>query len=114
MNSERFYAMVTEELRSAGPIAGLWAKAFAESEGNESKARALYLRYRAEQLATAESSAILARQAAREAEHVAELQREEAERGERAKVEGFTPIHGVLIGLAILILILFVFRALGA
>jgi hypothetical protein len=114
MDSERFYAMVADELRTAGPITGLWAKAFADSEGNESKAKALYLRYRAEQLATVESSAILARQEAREAEHVAELQREEAERRDRVKVEGFMPIHGVLIGLAILILILFVFRALGA
>lgn len=112
MSDEHFYTMVAEELRMAGPISGLWTKAFAEAEGNEPKAKALYLRYRAEQLAEAESSAILARQAANHARDLAELRREEIERKEQAKAEGFTPMHGVLVGLVLLFVGLFIWRVL--
>lgn len=54
MNDEHFYSKVVEELRLHGPIPGLWAKAYSESNGNKPRAEALYLRYRAEQLAQAE------------------------------------------------------------
>jgi hypothetical protein len=54
MNDERFYADVVEELRLHGPVPGLWAKAYAEANGNKPQAEALYLRYRVEQLVQAE------------------------------------------------------------
>ena len=54
MTDERSYAEVVEELRLHGPISGLWAKAYSEANGNKPQAEALYLRYRAEQLARAE------------------------------------------------------------
>jgi hypothetical protein len=54
MNDERLYGKVVEELRQHGPVPGLWAKAYAEANGNKPQAEALYLRYRAEQLAKAE------------------------------------------------------------
>jgi len=54
MSDERFYAKVVEELRSSDPVPGLWAKAFAESQGDQSVAKALYLRLRASQLEAAE------------------------------------------------------------
>jgi len=59
MNDERFYAEVVLELRLRGPVAGLWAKAYAEANGNESQAKALYLRYRVEQLAKAAHEVVI-------------------------------------------------------
>ena len=53
MNDERFYAEVVNELKLHGPVPGLWAKAYAEANGNKQQAEALYLRYRAEQIAEA-------------------------------------------------------------
>lgn len=111
-SDEHLYAFVTDELRRSGPIPGLWAKAFAEAEGIEHRAQALYLRYRVEQLAYAEAEALRATQAEIQATQIVEQEREEAERQVRAKVEGFTPVHGILIGLVLLFLVLFVLRAL--
>jgi len=51
MNDENLYARVVEELSTQGPVRGLWAKAYAESNGNHEAARALYLRLRVAQLA---------------------------------------------------------------
>lgn len=58
MDDERLYAQVVWELHHQGPIPGLWAKAYAEANGNEAQAKALYLRYRVEQLAQAERTII--------------------------------------------------------
>jgi hypothetical protein len=49
-NDEHLYARVLEELQSSGPIPALWAKAFTETNGNESSAKALYFRLRVSQL----------------------------------------------------------------
>lgn len=54
MADERLYAKVVEELKQSGPIPGLWAKAFAECNGNEVEAKAMYLRLRVAQLAIEE------------------------------------------------------------
>jgi len=51
MSDENLYARVVEELTIQGPVRGLWAKAYAESNGNHEAARALYLRLRVTQLA---------------------------------------------------------------
>ena len=51
MSDENLYARVVEELSTQGPVRGLWAKAYAESNGNHEAARALYLRLRVAQLA---------------------------------------------------------------
>ncbi|MEO6744774.1 MAG: hypothetical protein ABIN08_09865 [Caldimonas sp.] len=51
MSDENLYARVVEELSAQGPVRGLWAKAYAESNGNHEAARALYLRLRVAQLA---------------------------------------------------------------
>lgn len=50
MIEERHYARVAAELNEAPAIAGLWAKCFAESGGDERRAKALYLHRRATQL----------------------------------------------------------------
>lgn len=110
-NDEHLYAFVTDELRRSGPIPGLWAKSFAEAEGVEQRAQALYLRYRVEQLAYAEAEAQRAKKAEILARQLADREREEADRQERARAEGFTPIHGILLGLVLLFLVLFILRA---
>ena len=56
MNDECLYADVVKELRLHGPVPGLWAKAYAEANGNKPQAEALYPRYRVEQLAQAEQA----------------------------------------------------------
>lgn len=50
MNDEYFYEEVVRELSLAGPIRGLWAKCFAECDGDERRAKALYIRLRVKQL----------------------------------------------------------------
>jgi hypothetical protein len=51
--ADRFYDQVAGELQSEPVIPGLWTKAYAEAGGEDAKARALYIRYRAAQLAEA-------------------------------------------------------------
>ena len=47
---EKFYEEVARELQEKPMVPGLWTKAFAEMGGDEAKARALYIRYRVQQL----------------------------------------------------------------
>lgn len=58
MSNEHLYRQAILELTQTGPIAGLWAKAYAECEGNEPKAKAMYLRMRVEQLEITEQEKI--------------------------------------------------------
>lgn len=50
MDDEKIYNAILDELRENGPRQGLWAKCFAEANGNENAAKALYFKYRAQQL----------------------------------------------------------------
>lgn len=50
---EKFYEEVARELQEKPMIPGLWTKAFAETGGDDAKARALYIKYRVAQLAEA-------------------------------------------------------------
>lgn len=54
MSDEQLYARVVAELSRQGPVRALWAKAYAESNGNDQATRALYLRLRVAQLAEEE------------------------------------------------------------
>lgn len=47
---EELWAIAAQEMDSQGRRAGLWAKAFAEAQGNEPTARANYLKWRVLQL----------------------------------------------------------------
>ena len=105
MNDEHLYAKVADELRNHGSIAGLWAKAFAESNGVESEAKALYLRYRVAQLAEAERQVFEAQKSADAEIQRLYVEREEIERKAQAKAEGITPIHLVLLGLMLIMVI---------
>jgi hypothetical protein len=50
------YDEVASELRAKVLIPGMWARAFAEAEGNMDRARALYIKHRAGQLAQERSN----------------------------------------------------------
>jgi len=53
MSDEHLYKKVLDELKASGPDEVLLAKAFAESNGNATEARARYLRLRVTQLQAA-------------------------------------------------------------
>ena len=50
MVEEEFYELAYEEIESGNLKKGLWAKAFSETEGDENKTKALYIKYRFEQI----------------------------------------------------------------
>ena len=50
VENNKFYDQIALELQQKTLIAGLWTKAYAEMDGDEAKARALYIRYRVQQL----------------------------------------------------------------
>lgn len=80
MKLEHLYEQVADELAEQGPKRGLWAMCIAEANGAEPQAKALYLRYRVEQLQEAEQAA--ARERANRPKSPEELSAEE-ERGNR-------------------------------
>ncbi len=49
LDEEAIYAEALSELKSGTPRPGLWAKAFAESEGDEKRSQALYIKLRVQQ-----------------------------------------------------------------
>ena len=50
MNEEEIYELISEEIESSSTKKGLWTKAFSESEGDEQKAKALYIKHRFDQI----------------------------------------------------------------
>ena len=50
MIEEEFYELAYEEIESGNLKKGLWAKAFSKSDGDENKAKALYIKYRFDQI----------------------------------------------------------------
>jgi hypothetical protein len=75
MNDERLYEMVGEELQSKFLRPGLWTKAYADANGDEKRARALYIKYRVRELASEEEQA-RQRNAVESAEQLARERRE--------------------------------------
>ncbi len=72
-SDEAFYAIAFQEVNSGNTVQGLWAKCFAEADGDENKTKARYLTARAGQLG-AENAAIQF-----EAERVARMRSLKAE-----------------------------------
>lgn len=110
LSDERFYNAVAEELDKGVISPGLRAKAFADAKGVEAYAQALYLKYRVTQLVQQENDA--RRDKAEEQmlrksqEWAADLDLQAA----RAKAEGFTSIHFILLGLPCLVLGLIIWK----
>jgi hypothetical protein len=55
MDDEHLYELVSEEMAEGDIKQGMWTKAFANSMGDENKAKAIYIRMRVEQLAREEA-----------------------------------------------------------
>jgi hypothetical protein len=68
MAEQRFFDAVATELERGYLDRGLWTKAFADSEGDDARARAMYIRARAGQLQQDEVAAVTHEQAKRDAE----------------------------------------------
>lgn len=51
MNDDVYYDQVAQELQAKTMVPGVWAKAFAEANGQIDRARALYIKHRVVQLA---------------------------------------------------------------
>jgi uncharacterized membrane protein YdbT with pleckstrin-like domain len=73
---QRFYDIVADEIRSRVVVDGVWVRSFSEAAGDETKARAIYIAYRVDQLKAEESASRL--EAAKCAQ--ARARREQAER----------------------------------
>jgi hypothetical protein len=112
INDEHFYAIVAEELEKGAIIPGLRAKAFAESNGVEPHAQALYLKYRVAQLVQQESDARRTKTEEQALRKRQEWAADVALQAARAKAEGFTLIHFILVGLLCLVFILIIFKLL--
>ncbi len=54
---QKFYDIVAEEIRSRFVVDGLWVRSFSEAGGDETKAKAIYISYRVEQLQAEEAAA---------------------------------------------------------
>ena len=54
MNEEEIYELISEEIESDSTKKGLWTKAYSDSEGDESKTKALYIKYRFDQIKQAQ------------------------------------------------------------
>ena len=50
MDEEKIYSTIAKEIESNKLKKGLWTKAFSESEGDEKKTKALYIKYRFDQI----------------------------------------------------------------
>jgi len=50
MNEEKIYELISEEIENGNTRDGLWTKAYSKSEGDENKTRALYIKYRFDQI----------------------------------------------------------------
>lgn len=59
MNNDALYEEVAKELQAKAMIPGVWARAFADADGVVERARALYIKYRVEQLAQERSQQLV-------------------------------------------------------
>jgi hypothetical protein len=50
MEENELYEIVTKEVMNEEVVAGIWGRAFSDTEGDEQKAKALYINYRVQDL----------------------------------------------------------------
>ena len=102
---EMLYAVAAEELDQGTQRSGLMARAFADAEGDEQKAKAFYLRLRVKQLKAEFQEAIRVRLALQQKEEEVR-QREEQKRAEEIRrIEEHVPLGLALFILAVSALI---------
>lgn len=124
---EQLYAQAAEEVAAGVIRQGLWAKAIAESDGNEAAAKARYIKLRVELMIAeadlAEHAVGVAEHEAKRAEHEAkraEAERESREAREAAQVKkleegsGYDAAYSVFTVLMLLIIVTAVLTLWGA
>lgn len=87
---DKYYEQALEEMVTGQTAKAMWARAIADSEGNDAKAKALYIRYRVEKLkalAAEEQARVEADKRDEQARRKAEQRDEEAQRREEKKTE---------------------------
>lgn len=84
----KFYDQVASELQNKTLIPGLWTRAFAEANGDDAKARALYIRFRVQQLHDEAQTRV----------EPGKFERREAERVVRPKLSGPVKFANFLLG----------------
>jgi len=84
----KLYNQVASELQNKTLIPGLWTKAFAEANGDDAKARALYIKFRVQQLYD-EAQTRIARD---------KFERREAERAAQPRLSRTTRFANFLLG----------------
>ena len=121
---DKFYEEVARELQEKPMSPGLWTKAFAETGGDDAKARALYIKYRVAQLSEASQQQLEEAQLSKQrqekqkraATNAAKEQQiaaiESAKRQARTGTHRF--IYKFLAGFCGLVTISFIFFGLGA
>jgi flagellar basal body-associated protein FliL len=102
-NDGKFYEKVARELQEKPMVPGLWTKAFAETGGDDAKARALYIKYRVAQLSETNQQQL---EEARLAKHQQEKQRLDAI--ETAKRKARSNLHRIAHALLFIICLLLV------
>lgn len=108
MKDERFYEIASAEVEAGKIRPGLRAKAFSDARGEENRAQALYLKYRAAQLAQEESQTRQALTKAQKQRKKHDIGVRETSREILAEDENFTLAHVVslvlfasIVGIAI-------------
>lgn len=90
---EQIYAQVVEELTQGKRRDGLWARAIAESEAREDKAKSLYIRYRVQSIKDEIKVSEKARKAEEERQATTRAIEEERKKREaQAKREADSPV----------------------
>jgi len=112
VKDERFFEIANDELKAGRIRPGLRAKAFSDANGEESRAQALYLKYRVAQLVQEELEERRVKAEAGTQRKKQERAAEEVAREARAKAEGLTSVHLILIGLVTLIFSLIIWKLL--
>jgi hypothetical protein len=94
MNRDALYEQVARELQAQQIVPGIWTRAFAETDGQLDRARALYIKYRVAQLAETE-----AEQAKKGRRLVADAARKRAQAGVRGTIFLALALLGALLTL---------------
>lgn len=89
LSDDDLFERALDEVQNKKMIKGVWARALSESDGNEKKAEALYLKLRVQQIKDKKLLSAQKKQAEKKAEHKKKLEQEraEAERESRKEAE---------------------------
>jgi hypothetical protein len=103
--NDDYYRQVEEEIKQGKYQEGLRTRAIAEADGDENKARALYIKLRVESLKTEAAEAIRDAQEQKELRHLAELNSQLENMSHIIRRRRIIRIGGVIVGFTVGIVI---------